>query len=313
MKYTFLKTGGLLSFLISLFIISCNNVQYGTNRPSIKDTINLEKEDYHRMLEAYKDEQLTNDTLLLGFRIGMPVAELQEHLKELIEQGRIVNQNHKLYGLIPTNEYCSDDKDQVHQFVAELAFHLDKTGNVLNSIYADLYGPRFLDMLSQKRLKAGYVPSIEEIFESAAQGVGVEDDSHVKSFSEKLMKSYRVKYNSENHIIPDNFLNRSAHLWISQGRFIEVTLYDDYRQLCNDYLRTPLPNSENDFSELVLIGSLKYTSVDVAIAIEEKINNMKPFFEAMVDSLNYNQIQMEEQRVREKNQRVKEQVNESGI
>lgn len=126
---------------VLLFLTSCNEKGGRYLTSSLKDSVRVDVSKYPRLLEEYKKEPLINDTILLGFRIGMPLVEAKARIKDLLRQNVLIENDENIFYLIPVDEWCSEDKDSVHQFVTKLSFSFKD--NRLTRIYVKLFAPRF--------------------------------------------------------------------------------------------------------------------------------------------------------------------------
>jgi hypothetical protein len=309
----------ILILIICLFSESACNSNRVNEVPPIQDSSNILDTDYYRFLQSYKHDNLTNDTILLGFQIGMPASNLKAHLKKLISIGAIVNKNHKLYALIPFNERCTDDKDSVHQFIAELVFYLNDSDSTLNTIYATLYGPRFY-IVPVKQRASEKLMLRNPMYRLYKKTVG---DSFFNATSEKIktpdfytpliehyllkggiVKNYQLKYGSETRTISED--SKNVHLWITQGRVIVLSLRNAFYDIAKDYLNRTMPVSKSEFTGMVQIGELRYSSITNEILSQEKMGKAASSLKGYMDSTYKNEEEDRERKEREK-------VNESGI
>jgi hypothetical protein len=296
-----------------LFDSACNGNKYSNKDTLIQDTTNILDINYYRILQSYRNENLINDTILLGFQIGMPASKLKAHLKKLISTGTIVNKNHKLYALIPYNERCIDDKDSLHQFVAELIFHLNGD-SALNSMYATLYGPRFYivpvkqrapdKLLERNPFNRLYKETVGDSFFNATRENVKKPEFYMPLiehylFKEGILNNYQIKYGYETRTHSEDGTN--VHLWITDGRVIELTLRNAYYEIAENYLNRTMPVSKKEFTGLVPIGELRYSSVANEILFQERMgkaaSSLKKYFDSTYESGKAEQENKERERV----------------
>lgn len=309
----------LISIVCLLSESACNSNRVNEELPR-QDSSNILDTDYYRLLQSYKDDNLTNDTILLGFQIGMPASKLKAHLKKLISTGTIVNKNHKLYALIPYNERCIDDKDSIHQFIAELIFHLNDSDSTLNTIYATLYGPRFYIVPVKQRASdklllernpwyRSYKKTVGDSFFNATREEIKKPDFYTPLIEHYLLKegivnNYQLKYGPETRALQED--SKNVHLWITHGRAIELSLRNDYYHIARDYLFRTMPVSKSKFTGMVQIGELRYSSITNEILFQEKMGKAATSFKKYMDSTYKNEKDDKERKEREK-------VSKSGI
>jgi len=310
---------GVLALLF-ITITACGSKKGDAQNFTNIDAAHTTQDEYSKFLQAYRNEKLTNDTILFGFRIGMTPTQLENHLKALTLQGRIVNQNHKLYGLIPTNEYCRDDKDGLHHFVTELIFHLDQQNQRLTSIYAPLYAPRFyIRPLHQRKYENKKDLTNNPLYKQYREAIGDSAydasklnlnklETDVRKISTLmyplLLDNYGTKYGAEAKMALDN--GATTHIWIDKGRLIRLKLSNDCLVIANKFREATMPMFTSDFSRLIFIGEMEYSSVEDALKHEQLVDKAAILFQSQMDSLIKKQKQDEQRRDRDR-------ANKSGI
>lgn len=277
--------------LLAIVILSACNPE-SANYDLHEETVTTDSlSGYERLLETYKNERLTDSTILLGFRIGMNQEDLNTHINHLKNSGKVLQYEDKLFGLIPSIEYCSRDKDSVHQFVAELHLHTDKQEG-LKGIHATLFGPRFYIVPKPVKTTEGETQPnpIQQIYgeivgDSAADAAKrnwYKPESRVSSlkflFKEGLLKTYVTRYGNALYWDNDK-TGMNNQYWLSHGKIIHLALREDYLAIAKEYFKRVKPVSKEQMAGLIYIGETYYTSVTNALNFRKAVKALAPIVE----------------------------------
>ncbi len=305
----------LPTLLLVVFITqSCGSGNASNSDNKIKDTFAIESSRYNALIEAYQTQPLSNDTVFLGFRIGMTLPEVDARVALLIKNGVVTRVGNRIFSYIASNEWTQNDKDSVHQFIVEILLGINKKEGVLKGINANIYAPRFLLTPNPKKVEDENNPSYNAYKEIVGDSMvqankQTQDDRSVERIKrfvdEHLLSSYRLRYGSENHKIENSF-NTVKYVWISNGRLIELDLDREYNQITKKLLERELPLSTDNFSELVFIGSASYYPISEKVNYEKAVDKAASEFQKKSDST----IKSDQQK---ENQLTKDRVKNSGI
>jgi hypothetical protein len=311
-----MKSLSILTQLLFLVLItqSCSNSEILKTENKIKDTINIPANRYHALLEAYQTQILSNDTVYLGFRIGMSLNDVENRVALLTERGIVTRSGNKLFSYIASNESTENDKDSVHQFVVELLLGVDDEEGILKGINANIYAPRFLLTSSNQKRSDENNPAYnaykEIVGDSMAQANQqnkiANSSKRIKRFIEEhLLSSYRLKYGAENHKI-ETPSNSTQHIWVSNGRWIELDIDQDYNLITKKLLDRKAQLSKENFSQLIYVASVSYYKVSDKLIFSNAIDKGATEFQIKSDSLMKKQLERE-------NKLSNERVEKSGI
>lgn len=285
---------------ILLFLTSCNEESGRNSTSFLKDSVKIDISQYPKLLEEYRKEPLTNDTILLGFRIGMTLVEAETRIKDLLRQNVLIENNKNIFYLIPADEWCDEDKDSVHQFVTKLSFSFKD--DRLTRIYAKLFAPRFYitpikfrrseGEMSKDSVYQEYRKIVEDSFYNAGRSE-MNDPKFYKGrlqllFDDQLLNLFEIKYGSARHILYPNeksLVYGITRIWIDKGRLIELSIDTGYNHIAEQYLSRNIPVSKADFSYLIPIGSLLYSSIPSEITFHQAVDMISKELGKQLDSI----------------------------
>jgi hypothetical protein len=306
-----------LTILTILFILTLVSCKSKTEPESVTSPFPIAEsnETYEQILEKNQDYAVTNDTIFLGFQIGMNKEQLDRHLLTLTESGKVVRVNNKLYALIPCDEHNEMDKDNTNQLIGELFFHFTESSG-LNAIYVAYYGPRFYIKPISQRVED--ISQLENpLYQKYVELMG--GDSAVKAASERaktpednsgliywLLKNnlrdpYEKRYGGGR--TRKGKENYDSRFWMTGGRVIELNLRKDETEIAREYLERVMPASKDEFSGLVFLGDAFYSTVKYRVQLIQVSNETANSLRGYMDSL-YRQQQQDSER--EKFQRAKD-------
>ncbi|HYH16500.1 MAG TPA: hypothetical protein VD794_14825, partial [Flavisolibacter sp.] len=234
----------------------------------------------------------------------------------LVSSGRIIKQDNKLFGWIPTNEINNNDKDGVQQFISELTIHIDSRTNTLNSIFAKLYAPRYLIRPMQEKEESGqenkayaaYREIVGDSFIKSSKAEMQKPESYsrlIKMFlDENLISLYHTKYGSEAQYESKD--SQDTYTWLDNGRLIELSLSTDYKAIASRLLNGKKPKHKHDFSSLVQIGSTLYSTPAVKLERGKQIDKASNEFYKLMEAHTREEKKQE-------TESLKERVNNAGI
>ncbi|MBN8877471.1 MAG: hypothetical protein J0I32_07990 [Sphingobacteriales bacterium] len=285
---------------VLLFLTSCNEKGGRHLTSSLKDSVRVDVSKYPRLLEEYKKEPLINDTILLGFRIGMPLVEAKARITDLLRQNVLIENDENIFYLIPVDEWCSEDKDSVHQFVTKLSFSFKD--NRLTRIYVKLFAPRFYitpirfrrseEEMSNDPIYQEYRKIVGDSFYYASRAE-MNDPKFYKGelqllFDDQLLSLFEIKYGPARHILLPNeksLVHEITRIWIDKGRLIKLSLDTGYSRIAEQYLSRNVPVSKADYSHLIPIGGLLYSSIPSEIHFYQAVDMISKELGKQLDSI----------------------------
>ena len=107
-------------------------------------------------------------------------------------------------------------------------------------------------------------------------------------FDDQLLSLFEIKYGPARHILLPNeksLVHEITRIWIDKGRLIKLSLDTGYSRIAEQYLSRNVPVSKADYSHLIPIGGLLYSSIPSEIHFYQAVDMISKELGKQLDSI----------------------------